>query len=189
MEAFADATADVLFEFKCQGADPEAEPVTLSYTHGLPIKLILTPYADPEYPEMFGEAIAPIMHEHQGECRKASSPNCRICGEPATKVLQTPNSYLHDESIKGQPYVFVLVTPVCDKEECDKKAREGIRSIIEDEQLELKTRKCHVCGKEEGVKKCMRCMSIAYCGKDCQKKDWKRHKKMCGKVIVASNED
>lgn len=190
MDAFSDATTDVLFEFKCQGSSDsssESEPQTLSYTHSLPISLLVLPYTDPQYPGLLTEAITPILEQHQEECLKASSAHCRICSEPTTKVLQTPNSFLHDESIKGQPYVFVLVTPVCDKEECDEKAREGIRSIIEDEQLEMRTKRCHVCGKED-AKKCTRCMSIAYCGRECQAKDWKRHKKMCGKVILADKE-
>ena len=42
---------------------------------------------------------------------------------------------------------------------------------------------CGRCGKkkegEEGLKRCMGCKKMLYCGKDCQKKDWKAHKKDC----------
>ncbi|KAK6361446.1 hypothetical protein TWF730_005174 [Orbilia blumenaviensis] len=41
-------------------------------------------------------------------------------------------------------------------------------------------KQCSLCGKEEGgqkLKKCPVCTSAEYCSKDCQKKDWKAHKK------------
>jgi hypothetical protein len=44
---------------------------------------------------------------------------------------------------------------------------------------------CEVCATPvpmDGRKKyCPRCMVTAYCSKACQKADWKRHKKLCGK--------
>ncbi|KAK6351322.1 hypothetical protein TWF718_004486 [Orbilia javanica] len=46
---------------------------------------------------------------------------------------------------------------------------------------EPKERVCAACGKEETedrkLKKCVACMNIEYCSKECQKKDWKAHKK------------
>ena len=42
---------------------------------------------------------------------------------------------------------------------------------------------CQACGKSETAmktfKKCQRCKVAVYCGKDCQKADWKAHKKLC----------
>ena len=38
--------------------------------------------------------------------------------------------------------------------------------------------KCQSCGKDAG-KKCTRCKHVSYCGVDCQRKDWKQHKKVC----------
>ena len=37
---------------------------------------------------------------------------------------------------------------------------------------------CGVCGKEEG-KRCAGCGTVAYCGKECQKAQWKDHKRTC----------
>ena len=33
-----------------------------------------------------------------------------------------------------------------------------------------------------GSKKCARCGMVSYCGRDCQQKHWKTHKKVCGKA-------
>ena len=50
---------------------------------------------------------------------------------------------------------------------------------------------CSVCGSE-GAKRCGKCRSVCYCSVECQKKDWKDHKKAC-KVkqnsIAAPNSD
>src|SRR4051812_5588564 len=38
----------------------------------------------------------------------------------------------------------------------------------------------HELGDDE-LKLCKACKEVAYCGKECQKADWKEHKKTCGK--------
>ena len=40
---------------------------------------------------------------------------------------------------------------------------------------------CVFCGKIDGatIMKCSRCKASSYCSKDCQKKDWKKHKAVC----------
>ncbi|KAG5992205.1 hypothetical protein E4U43_003824 [Claviceps pusilla] len=43
---------------------------------------------------------------------------------------------------------------------------------------------CIVCKKsppEVNVKRCAKCSTTPYCSRDCQKADWKVHKKICGK--------
>ncbi len=40
---------------------------------------------------------------------------------------------------------------------------------------------CSVCSKK-GAKACSRCKVQLYCGKECQRKDWKTHKKVCSDV-------
>lgn len=40
---------------------------------------------------------------------------------------------------------------------------------------------CHTCGKNTKCKKCGKCKEVSYCSKECQKKDWKRHKNECCK--------
>jgi splicing suppressor protein 51 len=46
--------------------------------------------------------------------------------------------------------------------------------------------KCVSCGKDESqlrvpLKHCAKCQQPSYCSRDCQKADWKSHKKVCGK--------
>jgi hypothetical protein len=40
---------------------------------------------------------------------------------------------------------------------------------------------CEFCGKIDGatIMKCSRCKTATYCSKDCQKRDWKKHKAVC----------
>ncbi|KAF5602575.1 MYND domain protein [Fusarium subglutinans] len=43
---------------------------------------------------------------------------------------------------------------------------------------------CNTCNKEEPavqLKRCAKCSTTQYCSRDCQKADWKAHKKICGK--------
>lgn len=47
--------------------------------------------------------------------------------------------------------------------------------------------RCETCGKAAadligtGLLKCAQCKSVFYCGKECQKSNWRSHKKLCGK--------
>lgn len=40
--------------------------------------------------------------------------------------------------------------------------------------------KCANCGKTDSLKRCAKCKKTSYCSRDCQKNDWKPHKKACG---------
>ncbi|KAI0270594.1 hypothetical protein BC834DRAFT_1031182 [Gloeopeniophorella convolvens] len=45
---------------------------------------------------------------------------------------------------------------------------------------------CGVCGKEGKMKSCSACYVVRYCSSECQKSDWKEHKKLC-KPFSSSN--
>lgn len=40
---------------------------------------------------------------------------------------------------------------------------------------------CHKAPPEVTLKRCAKCSTTPYCSRDCQKVDWKAHKKICGK--------
>jgi hypothetical protein len=54
---------------------------------------------------------------------------------------------------------------------------------LQDGDLPVRLQICAQCGQQEGAigehKKCQGCRTVFYCGRACQKKDWKRHKKIC----------
>ncbi|KAF2136549.1 uncharacterized protein K452DRAFT_128238 [Aplosporella prunicola CBS 121167] len=98
--------------------------------------------------------------------------------------------------------VDVLVTPVCGRETCEVLARQKVRRVVEglqtqqagegqqqeqeQEGMELGIKegpadpRCKTCGRTEGTRKCTGCGRVRYCGRECQKKDWKVHKRLCG---------
>ena len=43
---------------------------------------------------------------------------------------------------------------------------------------------CYYCKKtEKNLKKCTNCFTAQYCGRECQKSDWKNHKKVCDRLL------
>ena len=53
--------------------------------------------------------------------------------------------------------------------------------VLPDEKKLDKIVKCRRCRKQTKLMKCAVCKSVWYCGAQCQKDDWKRHKVFCGK--------
>merc|ERR1711916_37500 len=44
----------------------------------------------------------------------------------------------------------------------------------------LDAKRCETCYvAEEGLKECTGCRSVVYCSRECQKRDWKAHKRAC----------
>lgn len=48
---------------------------------------------------------------------------------------------------------------------------------------------CTTCGKEaspgDPLRHCTRCSYARYCGKDCQKSDWDKHRQICDKLAYS----
>ena len=47
---------------------------------------------------------------------------------------------------------------------------------------------CNVCDSETNLKRCARCKKVAYCSRNCQKKDWKTHREKCSIVSSSSSQ-
>lgn len=50
---------------------------------------------------------------------------------------------------------------------------------MQDQIITYSTSSCNKCGKMNDLKKCGRCNKVLYCSADCQRSDWKQHKKTC----------
>jgi hypothetical protein len=170
----------VRFEFQCENE-------RLRYTHDIDSRLVGPLSANPNqhYQKQFLSTIHPIINQHYAACLAASGRKCNSCTKPTAAVLTSPMSWLHHSA---DPFVNVLVTPVCESGgRCEMQARNEIQKMMEDvgtgDQGELLA--CKVCAKVEGAQRCARCRAVSYCGKDCQKADWKAHKVGCRKLDSA----
>lgn len=176
----ASSTVPVLFSFR--HLDSTSNDFHLPYP--FPIRLVGPgAHLQPNYANDFQDAVEPILARHRGDCLKASPKQCIDCGSPTTQAFQVPNSSLHHslETDGKEPTVQVLVLPLCDKTSCAQNATAG--------QKRADVGACEVCGKIEGTKRCSGCKQLSYCGKECQKKDWKRHKTYCGKSVQEMGKD
>jgi hypothetical protein len=49
---------------------------------------------------------------------------------------------------------------------------------------------CNMCDRKmphSQLKTCARCKSVEYCGRHCQKADWKAHKRECSRSVIAQH--
>jgi hypothetical protein len=135
-------------------------------------------------------AVRPILNEHEAARCAASKRFCENCGQPSAGVLQTPLSWLHHAE---DPFVAVLVNPVCGKRECEAQIRQSVEEVIAEAMAETRghgqgasrrgghvgNMSCRICGKSGGIMKCARCKAAAYCGREHQRSDWKVHRTSC----------
>jgi len=52
---------------------------------------------------------------------------------------------------------------------------------MQNETISYNTKSCNNCGKMNNIKLCSRCRSVYYCSVECQRCNWKQHKKNCNK--------
>ncbi|GME49153.1 Ubiquitin carboxyl-terminal hydrolase 18 [Neofusicoccum parvum] len=191
-------TTPIPFHFLIRTAAPTpAGPgagTKLRYTHPVPTALLgPSPADDAATQELFVDVLSEVLGAHQEECRAEAERACEACGLEAGEVLLTPVSFLHVEegappaygSDEGGRRVEVLVTPVCGREGCAEEARGRMRVAMEGEGGGAALQgpedpRCRVCGRGEGTMKCAGCGVVRYCGRECQRADWKReHKRVC----------
>ena len=61
---------------------------------------------------------------------------------------------------------------------------EGLLAEFEDRLGDplLQCRRCKKCALGKKLMRCSRCQSSFYCSRECQRKDWTRHKKVCKQI-------
>jgi hypothetical protein len=157
-----------------------------SFTHHLSRSLLsvdsIVIMSDCEYAVLLERVVLPILKEHAVACRAASSPLCGVCGSATTQIIQTPISIVQDID---HPFLSVWVHSLCDKAECEERTKNDMDSIMGrlkrqlSDEMHSEAKACKVCGKSVGMKRCARCKTVAYCGTEHQRVDWKIHKKFC----------
>lgn len=186
-------TLPIPFNFLLRTSPPPAPPQKLTHTHPIPAILCgaAPPPADAE--ELFIDVLSSALGAHQAECVTAAAEagqGCDICEAEVGEAVLSPVSFLH--LAEGEQRVDVLVTPVCGKDECGQLARRRVRCAMEDEHAHEEERVrverpqgvgegCRVCGEGAGeTMACKGCGVVRYCGRECQRVDWKReHKRLC----------
>jgi len=64
---------------------------------------------------------------------------------------------------------------------------EGDGNIRITDSVQIATDACANCGKREAkMKKCSKCKTVPYCGRECQIADWRAHKARCREVETAT---
>lgn len=153
----------------------------------LPVSLIDQSSESPSdsYRASFVAAMNPFHAKLRPDLNTRSGSNCLICKTaPSTygasfcmNLLHTPDQFL-----------MICIVPTCGSPECREEAEELNERFQQDLFRRNALKECKICGKEEGLKKCVRCKSVAYCGEDHQKQDWSSHKREC-KQLAKDRED
>lgn len=128
-----------------------------------------------------------------------------IVGEPAHEMIHNPLAWLTpNPPSMPRPFVMNTVHAVCRnggecRYEIDRTNAELARDMGVPPPVNASPAKlgpsheplcatCAQCNKLVKVKKCGKCKTIRYCGKECQKADYDRHKKICKTIKKVQND-
>lgn len=149
------------------------------------------PSDDPsdEYRRLWSNTTSSILEESEAECVEHAPRTC-ACGAPTSTTSQIPLAFL--SLPEPERFVLVIVDPLCGREKCRTLVRQKTLPAISnlhfsDRDLPAEyglhsftnTMSCKVCATVDGVKRCSRCQTVAYCGKAHQRQDWAVHKSGC----------
>lgn len=122
---------------------------------------------------------------------------CRMCGQRASTMVNTPGFYPHPAT--GGPPVVVDMMPlqICSDPACNQQAQRetqrlmrGVNTAMEEESPGFNLRagqayECAHCKKVQSrdagkMEYCSKCKAVRYCSRACQAADWKvGHKRVC----------
>ena len=148
----------------------------------IPASLIIPPEMHssppPTYEREFGEAMPPIIAEHQNEFNTRSGPKCLVCKEAPTRYGKTfCVSQLHTP----EPFVVIGIVLTCGTKKCVEGASELMKIFRADQMKYDAEHACKVCGKFEGSRPCSKCgiKWAMYCSAEHEERDWPNHKIFC----------
>ena len=177
---------DALFRFHIFNGE---DSTYVEYTHPVPVFLC---QPDPsqkisrQFYEAYTDLLTLVNGLHHDECMSKITAPC-ICGKPAKDALKSPINLLH----LAQPMIIMQSVPVCGDKVCGvqvgkqlmEKQNKTMATAREEENKVFMKMDCDVC-KSLDAKRCAGCGRVAYCGKECQTKAWKKHKSECGRKML-----
>lgn len=140
---------------------------------------------DQEYNHKFCHCLA---HSYRAamleQARADNACICYGCSGPATQVVQVPTGSWFEERPTVVEGAAILL---CQQASCDAKAKQefmmqmqGLTNVFEKSLKATDLKQCANCTKlGEDMLRCSRCKATYYCSKECQTRDWPRHKLKC----------
>jgi len=91
----------------------------------------------------------------------------------------SPKTNGHNPSVQNQddPLQRIMMQELFSQNHST--TEESAQEQNNEDQLKSYSFACYTCKKTEDTKRCSRCKSISYCGKECQGMDWERHRLEC----------
>lgn len=102
---------------------------------------------------------------------------CSVCGK------QTRNPY-YDSEITCINFTNTVITVLCSFK-CNRKYTQRLRK---NKPLDIQAQ-CPCGTRDVRLERCSRCRLQHYCSKECQQKDWSKHKSVCQPSPIAKVQD
>jgi hypothetical protein len=88
-------------------------------------------------------------------------------------------SFTKTDWMRSLRFVGRRATVKSQKEDIERTRRTADANTIVMGHAGVQPNTCASCGKTEKLRKCSKCKAIYYCGEECQRADWRKHKGLC----------